>query len=70
MDAILQHCQELREHFRLPSAGHMLATNLHADTDQQAFDRIRSDNGGDEASFRQAGRRIRRDQPHRSAVDW
>ena len=32
--------QELREYFSLAEAGHMLATNLHADTYEQAHDQI------------------------------
>ncbi len=36
---------ELRAYFDLPAAGHMLATNLHADTCQQARRQICDDNG-------------------------
>lgn len=36
--------QDLRDYFDLPTAGHMLATNLHADTFQQARDQICRDN--------------------------
>lgn len=37
--------RELREYFRLLEAGHMLATNLHADTYDQARDQVCGDNG-------------------------
>ena len=36
---------ELRAYFELPTAGHSLATNLHADTYEQARDQICGDNG-------------------------
>lgn len=36
--------QDLRDYFDLPAAGHMLATNLHADTFAQARDQICRDN--------------------------
>ena len=36
--------QDLRDYFDLPAAGHILATNLHADTFQQARDQICRDN--------------------------
>jgi hypothetical protein len=36
--------QDLRDYFDLPTAGHMLATNLHADTFPQARDQICRDN--------------------------
>lgn len=42
----------LRRYFRLPAAGHMLATNLHADTLQQAQAQICDDNGVPLAEFR------------------
>ena len=45
--------QELRAYFDLPKAGHMLATNLHADTYTQAHRQICEDNGVSEASLRQ-----------------
>ncbi len=35
---------DLRAYFRLPDAGHMLATNLHADTYEQAREQICGDN--------------------------
>ena len=37
--------EELRAYFDLPEAGHLLATNLHADTYRQAYDQICGDNG-------------------------
>lgn len=43
----------LRRYFELPSAGHMLATNLHADTYEQAHRQICQDNGVSEEAFRQ-----------------
>lgn len=45
--------RELRAYFGLPKAGHMLATNLHADTYEQACGQICEDNGVPEASLRQ-----------------
>jgi len=36
--------RQLREYFRLPGAGHMLATNLHADTFDQARQQICREN--------------------------
>lgn len=45
--------QELRAYFDLPKAGHMLATNLHADTYAQAHRQICEDNGVSETSLRQ-----------------
>ncbi|MBC8873456.1 MAG: hypothetical protein H8E44_28800 [Planctomycetes bacterium] len=36
--------EELRAYFELPSSGHLLATNLHADTYEQAHRQICSDN--------------------------
>lgn len=45
--------RELREYFSLPSAGHMLATNLHADTYEQARDQICGDNHVPESNLRQ-----------------
>ena len=44
--------ETLREYFRLPEAGHMLATNLHADTYDQAHHQVCIDNGVPEAAFR------------------
>jgi len=44
---------ELRAYFDLPTAGHILATNLHADDLEQARDQICGDNGVAEAAFRQ-----------------
>ena len=44
---------ELRAYFDLTSAGHMLATNLHADTFQQAHEQICGDNAVPEVSLRQ-----------------
>lgn len=43
---------ELRAYFELPNAGHLLATNLHADDLAQARDQICGDNGVPEAAFR------------------
>lgn len=43
---------ELRAFFDLPPAGHMIATNLHADTYEQARDQICGDNGVSEAALR------------------
>lgn len=42
----------LRTYFELPEAGHMLATNLHADTFEQAREQICGDNGVAEATLR------------------
>jgi hypothetical protein len=44
--------EELRAYFDLPAAGHVLATNLHADTYDQAHRQICRDNGVPESSFR------------------
>ncbi len=44
--------RELRTYFTLPSAGHMMATNLHADTYEQARDQICDENGVPEAELR------------------
>jgi len=44
--------EELRAYFELPGAGHMLATNLHADTFEQARDQVCRTNGVPEAGFR------------------
>ena len=46
---------ELRAYFELPAAGHMLATNLHADTYEQAREQIRGDNGVPEEHLRRMG---------------
>jgi hypothetical protein len=43
--------RELRDYFELPQAGHMLATNLHADTYEQARAQICRDNGVPEADL-------------------
>lgn len=43
---------ELRAYFELPEAGHMLATNLHADTYEQARAQICDDNGVGEGALR------------------
>ena len=42
----------LRRYFRLPAAGHMLATNLHADNLDQALDQVCGENGVSAADFR------------------
>ena len=44
--------RELRAYFDLPTAGHMLATNLHADTIEQARDQVCNDNGVPGGAFR------------------
>jgi hypothetical protein len=44
--------QELRKYFNLAKAGHMLATNLHADTYEQAHDQICRENEVPEAGLR------------------
>ncbi|MFW6107888.1 MAG: hypothetical protein ACOC70_01685, partial [bacterium] len=44
--------RELRDYFELPTAGHMLATNLHADTLDEARDQIVGQNGVPEDAFR------------------
>ena len=44
--------EELRAYFELPQAGHMLATNLHADTYEEARDQICAENGVPEAALR------------------
>jgi len=44
--------RELRAYFDLTAAGHMLATNLHADTYTQAHSQICGDNGVSESSLR------------------
>jgi len=41
----------LREYFRLVEAGHILATNLHADTCEQARDQVCGQNSVPEADF-------------------
>lgn len=43
---------ELQEYFRLAEAGHMLATNLHADTYEQAHNQICGQNEVPEAALR------------------
>ena len=45
----------LRAYFELPAAGHMVATNLHADTYQQARDQICVDNGISPEALRRIG---------------
>jgi hypothetical protein len=42
----------LKAYFRLPGAGHMLATNLHADTFDEAREQICTDGGVPEADLR------------------
>ena len=42
----------LRRYFELPTVGHMLATNLHADTYEEARDQVCGDNPVSEAAFR------------------
>ncbi|MBI5723797.1 MAG: hypothetical protein HZA50_07565 [Planctomycetes bacterium] len=44
--------QALRSYFSLAAAGHILATNLHADTFQQAFDQVCGENAVPQADFR------------------
>lgn len=44
--------EPLREYFRLAQAGHMLATNLHADTLEQAQVQVCRENGVPEELFR------------------
>jgi hypothetical protein len=44
--------EELRQYFRLAEAGHMLATNLHADTYEQAREQICGTNGVPESALR------------------
>jgi len=44
--------EPLRRYFDLPAAGHMLATNLHADTLGQAQDQVCSTNGVEPVAFR------------------
>ncbi len=44
--------EPLRQYFKLPSAGHMLATNLHADFYEQARDQVTVENGVPEEHFR------------------
>lgn len=44
--------RDLRAYFDLPDAGHMLATNLHADTYDQACQQICSQSGVQEAALR------------------
>jgi hypothetical protein len=44
--------EELRAYFELPRAGHMLATNLHADTYEQARGQICGHNGVPEEALR------------------
>jgi hypothetical protein len=42
----------LRVYFTLPAAGHMMATNLHADTFEQARRQVCEENGVDALAFR------------------
>jgi len=44
--------EDLRRYCRLAAAGHMLATNLHADDPKQARDQVCRQNGVSEADFR------------------
>lgn len=44
--------EELRAYFELPQAGHSLATNLHADTYEEARSQICAENGVSEAALR------------------
>ena len=44
--------EPLRRYFELPTAGHMLATNLHADTFAQAYSQVCDKNGVPSAHFR------------------
>jgi hypothetical protein len=44
--------EELRAYFELPASGHMLATNLHADTYEQAREQICGDNRASPAALR------------------
>jgi hypothetical protein len=44
--------ESLRRYFELPAAGHMIATNLHADTYEQARDQVCVDNEVPSAHFR------------------
>lgn len=44
--------EPLRRYFDLPTVGHMLATNLHADTLAQARDQVCGDNGVAPEAFR------------------
>ncbi len=44
--------EELRQYFRLAEAGHTLATNLHADTYEQAREQICGTNGVPESALR------------------
>lgn len=43
--------QALRDYFSLAASGHILATNLHADTFEQAFDQVCRDNPVPQADF-------------------
>lgn len=44
--------EPLRRFFELPAAGHILATNLHADTYEQAHRQVCGENGVPEPAFR------------------
>ncbi len=44
--------EALRHYFALPAAGHMLATNLHADTLEEAREQICRENGVGKTDFR------------------
>jgi hypothetical protein len=44
--------EELRAYFELPAAGHMLATNLHADTFEEAHRQVCRDNGVSDEAWR------------------
>ena len=67
----------LRRYFELSTAGHMMATNLHADTFEQACRQVCDDNGVPLASFRRmnllfflAIERHRQDLVRRVASVW
>ena len=44
--------EELRAYFDLPDTGHIMATNLHADTYEQAYRQVCGDNRVRDATFR------------------
>ncbi len=44
--------EALRHYFELPAAGHSLATNLHADTLEEAYDQVCRQSGVAEEAFR------------------
>ena len=47
--------REARDFFGLPRYGHVIATNLHADTIEQTHDQLCRANGVDESGFRSVG---------------